>query len=173
MNRIAALDPGRIVVFLCRLFSEQVICVHQEALGSPHFAVAYERGRLMPLFTGSASKIILVNLPPRQLRALYARSEEAFAAGGWGSDWPDVRRNLREMRGAGYCRSTAELDRGMRGLSVPLMGPSGAIIGSLSVAAPIANLAADSIDRFIAALQDAALRTQQELARQTLVWPGR
>src|SRR5262249_41202924 len=48
---------------LCRRFRDQVMCVHREQ--APTFAgrSSYERGRIMPMFLGAASKIILGHLP--------------------------------------------------------------------------------------------------------------
>ena len=44
---------------LCRLYRNQVMCVHQETTPvPPDFAIGYERGRPLPLYRGAASKII-------------------------------------------------------------------------------------------------------------------
>ena len=50
-------------LLLCRLFHDRVMCVHQVLGRGPQAPVSYERGRLMPLFRGATSKIILAHLP--------------------------------------------------------------------------------------------------------------
>src|SRR5215475_13135108 len=59
-------------VLLCRLFHDRVMCVHQVMGRGPQEPVSYERGRLMPLFRGATSKIILAHLPARTLKSLFA-----------------------------------------------------------------------------------------------------
>ena len=49
MKRLARLAPDHGVVLLCRLYRDQVMCVHQESVERPDFAISYERGRPMPL----------------------------------------------------------------------------------------------------------------------------
>jgi DNA-binding IclR family transcriptional regulator len=59
--------PERSILLLCRLFHDRVMCVHQVmGKGSPE-PLSYERGRLIPLFRGATSKIILAHLPQRSL----------------------------------------------------------------------------------------------------------
>lgn len=136
MQRIAASYPGQAVVFLCRLLGRRVMCVNQATSGDPQFAVGYQRGRLMPLFAGSASKVILAHLPPRQLKALFTRNPQEFASAGLGETWDQVRGGLREIRSAGRLVTHAEVDPGMRGISVPLIVENGALLASLNVAGP-------------------------------------
>ena len=58
------------VLLLCRLFHDRVMCMHQVMGRGPQEPVSYERGRLIPLFRGATSKIILANLPARTLKLL-------------------------------------------------------------------------------------------------------
>lgn len=50
-EQVESLPPQHIML-LCRLYRKQVMCVHQEFIERPDFAVSYERGRPMPLFRG-------------------------------------------------------------------------------------------------------------------------
>ena len=144
MRRVAELQPAIIVAFLCRLLGGQVICVDQVSVGELPFAVGYERGRLMPLFAGSASKVILAHLASRPLRALYRGQPEAFAQAGLGHNWEQVKAALRGIRASGAFETSGEVDPGMRGISVPLIARGGAMLGSLNVAGPSELVAASS-----------------------------
>jgi DNA-binding IclR family transcriptional regulator len=164
LQRLARLEPGRTVAFLCRLLGGQVMCVQQASVGDPSFAVGYERGRLMPLFAGSASKVILAHLPPRQLRAHYGREPAAFSGAKLGTSWDEVRATLRAIRDAGYAVSTGEVDPGMRGVSVPLVDQANAVIASVNVAGPQRVLDSSTVERLAKGLRKAAVGIAKELA---------
>jgi DNA-binding IclR family transcriptional regulator len=167
MERLAQMNFGRTVTFMCRRLGGQVMCVHQVSSGDLPLGFGYERGRLMPLFAGSASKIILAHLPYRQLRALYTREPEAFAATKLGETWEQVYSTLQSMRATGYVITSGEVDAGVRGISVPLIDPENAVLASLNVAGPAATLNADLVRRVVEHLQKAATRIQKELREFT------
>lgn len=54
-----------------------------------------------------------------------------------GATWDETKRILRELRATGLSVTESELDRGLRGVSVPIFGASAEIIGSLSIVAPL------------------------------------
>ena len=171
MQRIAQGETGDRVIFLCRLIGGQVMCVDQAVSGEPHFAVSYERGRPMPLFAGSASKMILAHLPPRQLRGLFQREAGHFAAAGLGEDWDSVRGALKAIRNAGHIATLGEVDEGMKGISVPIVDAGSAILASLSIATPVATVSPDQVARMIESLAAAAACIQAALAERS--HPGR
>jgi DNA-binding IclR family transcriptional regulator len=158
MHEIAKLEPGKTVVFVCRLLGRRVMCVAQASTGDLTFEVGYERGRLMPLFRGSASKVILALLSARQLRSLYRREAESFSESGLGATWEEVRDALRNIRLAGFLISNGEIDQGMRGISVPLFVEGGSLFASLTVAGPAHALGPVSVARITDALEAAAPR---------------
>lgn len=133
MTRLAQQLPLNVILLLCRLFRNQVICVHQEARERTHFATSYERGRPMPLFRGAASKIILAHMPPRTVKALYLANAEQFKHASLGSSWDEVKPRLREFRSAGVAITRGELDPGMVGVAVAVFDHAEAVIGSLSL----------------------------------------
>ncbi len=133
MKRLAQKLPPKTLVMLCRLFRNQVMCVHQEAEKTPHFAVSYERGRLMPLFRGAASKIILAHMAPRTVKSLYTKHAVEFAQAGLGVSWDEVKPRLRDLRLAGVAITQGEIDPGLTGIAVGLFEPGETVIGSLSV----------------------------------------
>lgn len=165
MDRLAQLMPGRTVVFLCRLFGEDVMSVHQCAVGTPAFGVSYERGRLMPLYRGSASKVILAHVGPRMLRRLYAQDAARFADARLGSDLEAVRAALRRIRAKGCSITSGEVVRGMRGISAPLFGAGEAICGSLTVAAPRTVLAGAATEEISSALRETGPLIDADLRR--------
>lgn len=146
MQRLTPLLPSNCVMLLCRLYHEHVMCIHQEYAEPPNFGVSYERGRLMPLSRGAASKIILANLPMRFLRAFHARHAGELQ-GSLGADWGEVRAALRNIRAAGVHVTQSELDTGMMGIAAPLFAPESAVIGSISIVLPALEASSEIIAR--------------------------
>lgn len=165
MERVAAFVAARSVVLLCRHYGDDVMCVHQTSLHGPAFGLSYERGRPMPLFAGSASKAILAHLPARRVHALFKRFPEKFAATGLGEDLDSVRANLRALRVRGYQVSSGEIDKGMRGISVPLLESTSVVIGSLSIVGPRAGLKQHALAGMVTELKRAAIAIEGELHR--------
>jgi DNA-binding IclR family transcriptional regulator len=126
-------------VLLCRLFHDRVMCVHQIMGRGPQEPVSYERGRLMPLYRGATSKIILAHLPPRTLKALFAHHAEEIADAGLGASFAEFRRGLATIRRAGVSVSRGEIDPGRVGVAAPIFDKDRAVLGSLSVALPAAT----------------------------------
>lgn len=166
LDRLARLVPGRSVAFLCRLFGEQVMCVAQAAVDDPPFAIGYERGRPMPLFAGSASRVILANLPTRQVRDLHRRAPEGFGRAGLGGDWATVRVALRGQRDSTGCITSGEVDVGMRGVSAPVLAAGAGVIGSVTLAGPMAALPRPTAERVLGEVVRAARAIERELGRK-------
>src|SRR5258707_6239562 len=100
MIELVRYAPGGSTVLLCRLFHDRVMCMHQIMGRGPQEPVSYERGRLMPLYRGATSKIILAHLPPRTLKALWEHHAGEIAAADLGGSWEEFRRGLAAIRRA-------------------------------------------------------------------------
>jgi DNA-binding IclR family transcriptional regulator len=123
-------------VLLCRLYHDRVMCVHQVMGRGPQLPVSYERGRLMPLFRGATSKIILAHLPVRTLKSLFDRHAAEIAEASLGRTFVAFRRYLAGLRRAGVLVSRAEIDSGRVGVAAPIFGAERSILGSLSFVLP-------------------------------------
>jgi len=138
MIELAGTAPEGSTVLLCRLFHDRVMCVHQIMGRGPQQPVSYERGRLMPLYRGATSKIILAHLPARTLKALLAHHAGEIAGAGLGAGWEEFRRGLAAIRRAGVTVSRGEIDPGRVGVAAPIFDKDRAVLGSLSLALPAA-----------------------------------
>jgi DNA-binding IclR family transcriptional regulator len=134
-------------VLLCRLFHDRVMCVHQIMGRGPQEPVSYERGRLMPLYRGATSKIILAHLPGRALKSLLAHHAAEIADAGLGTGWEEFRRGLAAIRRAGVSVSRGEIDPGRIGVAAPIFDSDRAVLGSLSLALPAAHADATLLAR--------------------------
>jgi DNA-binding IclR family transcriptional regulator len=148
-------------VLLCRLFHDRVMCVHQVMGRGPQEPVSYERGRLMPLFRGATSKIILAHLPTRTLKSLFEHDAADIARAGLGKTFDEFRRTLGALRRAGACVSRSEIDPRRVGIAAPIFGADRAVLGSLSFALPEAR--AD--ERLIGRLTPLTIAGAREIER--------
>jgi DNA-binding IclR family transcriptional regulator len=166
MDRIAESVANRGVVFMCRLFDDHVMCVSQASAGDLPFAISYERGRPMPLFAGSASRVILAHLPDRKIRSLYRLHGREFSKH-IGTNWTEAREQLKTVREQGGFTTVGEIDPGMRGISVPITS-NGAVVGSLNVAGPRQGFTTAAIGGLLEELTQAVTKITQELYRTTV-----
>ena len=133
LERMTADLPPDTVGLLCRAYRLTVMCVDQFGRAPAESPVSYERGRPMPLFRGSASKIILAHMPRRKLRRYFDQFAAEVADAGMGGDWESFRATLRRLRAAGVCLTEGELDVGRVGVSAPVFSSEGDILGSIGV----------------------------------------
>jgi DNA-binding IclR family transcriptional regulator len=131
--------PEGSTALLCRLFHDRVMCVHQIMGRGPQEPVSYERGRLMPLYRGATSKIILAHLPGRTLKTLLAHDADEIANASLGAGWDEFRRGLTAIRRAGVSVSRGEIDPGRVGVAAPIFDKDRVVLGSLSLALPAAQ----------------------------------
>jgi DNA-binding IclR family transcriptional regulator len=136
MSDLVQYGPDSSVLLLCRLFHDRVMCVHQVMGRGPHSPVSYERGRLIPLFRGATSKIILAHLPPRTLKSLFTRNAIAISDAGLGDSWQEFRQRLAALRRSGAAVAHGELEPGRVGIAAPIF-ESHSILGSISFVLPL------------------------------------
>jgi DNA-binding IclR family transcriptional regulator len=141
--------PDEAIILLCRLFHDRVICVHQVLGRGPHEPVSYERGRPMPLFRGATSKIILANLPPHMLKALFSKRAHEIAAAGLGENWNAFKRTLAALRREGVCITKGEVDAGRVGIAAPVFSQERVILGSLTFVLPVVQADETRIARLV------------------------
>src|SRR5262245_14784961 len=131
MRWLAEQAPVASIVLLCRLYRDRVMCIHQEEKPGTAGEVSYERGRLMPLFRGAPSKMIIAQLPSRRLASVVrdARAEGSVSD----EQIPDLE-ELRRFRRQGFCITRGEVDKGIVGVAVPLPTARRGVAASLGIA---------------------------------------
>jgi DNA-binding IclR family transcriptional regulator len=156
LQRLVARSGSAGIALLCRIYRTRVMCVHQEARVLSEQTVGYERGRPMPMFRGASSKVIFASLPSRTARWLFGEHKEEIAAAELGSDWETVKANLRRIRRAGLHLTRGEVDTGRVGIAAPVFGPSGNVIGSISMVIPESEATPQFVANIAALVQAAA-----------------
>lgn len=154
-------------MLLCRLFHDGVMCVHQVLGRGPQAPVSYERGRLMPLFRGATSKIILAHLPARTLKPMFEQHAAEIADAGLGDSSDAFRTSLATIRRAGVVVTHGEIDPGRVGVGAPLFDRDGVVLGSLSFALPDARANETLIARLTPLLISGAREIERLMNEET------
>lgn len=123
------------VWLVCRLFKNQVVCIHQS--GGLTDEVSYARGTPRPLFMGATSKAILANLGTRQHNQLFLENPQLIRQSNLGQSWDEFRRSLQRIRRTGFVITAEEVDAGVFGLAAPIFDGDGKVVGSISCVRPI------------------------------------
>lgn len=150
-------------VVLGTLYGERMITVHQ-AHGSEGVSASYGRGRRLPLFRGMLSKTLLCALPRAQLRKLYEHHADEAAAVPFAQDWEGLLANLKQIRARGYALTEGELDPGLVGIGVPVVGRADSITAALGLVMTRARHATLDVDKTVGLLEQAAARILRALA---------
>ena len=137
-------------VLLSELYDNTVVTTHQE-FGSDAQQLKFGRGRRMPLFRSSTSRVVLAHLPPRRLRQLYEQHGEAAELRTTLGDWKEFSRSMLQIRKQGYCLSRGEVEPGRCGLSAPIFDDRLRVLGSISLVGSDQRFAAFN-DSFLASL---------------------
>lgn len=154
-------------LLLCRLFHDRVMCVHQVLGRGPQEPVSYERGRLMPLFRGATSKIILAHLPARTLKSMFEQNAAEIAQAGFGKSWDEFRSSLAAIRRAGVVATHGEIDPGRVGVGAPLFDRDRVVLGSLSFALPAARADESLVGRLTPLLISGAREIERLMNEET------
>lgn len=167
---------GEGILFLCALVGDDVISVYRRE--NPNsLDISYSRGRPMPLFRGSASRVILAHLPERRLMKVFLYHRAAIEEAGLGGEWEAFRANLKEIRSKPYLTGRAQLDAGVFAISAPVFDGDGHILASLTLVMPearaddedieaLAGVVVGGADRLGAAIADVAERAGARMPRK-------
>lgn len=111
--------------------NDQAICLDMVE-SQQSLRCSFEKGRSVPLRAGASAKCLLAHLPPA------ARAAVLDAQYGPGTaERAAAEAELDAIRQAGHALSAGEVDDGVWGCSVPLMGASQQAAGVLTLMAPI------------------------------------
>lgn len=132
-------------VILCRMYNDEVINEHHE-LGHWAAKVTFGRGRPLPLFRGSASKVMLGSLSTALLRKLYERYRHHPDVLAIGDDWDAFRKRFATIRADGHYVSREEVDEETVGIAAPIQVREVGTVGAIALVMPRHREAQTNID---------------------------
>ena len=119
------------------------------------FATYTTGGKALPLNTCSAGKMMLSTLPDKVI--------EQFASRGLARSTPNtigtleaLMDEMREIRMKGYSIDNEEETMGLRCASVPIFGPSGRAVGTISISGPVQSVTDEAVEKALPNMAKAA-----------------
>jgi IclR family pca regulon transcriptional regulator len=114
-------------------------------------------GSRLPAFCTTMGRVLLANLPERQLEELLPRIEYRSFTERTVVSAERLRQILRMVQRNGYSVIDQELEHGLRALAVPIRNPSGRVVAALNVGVHAQRVSLqDLLGRFLAHLRAAA-----------------
>ena len=149
-------------VLLTRRAGNQVVCI--ERVDSPQpIRLAYERGHVLPLHAGASAKILLAYAEPGEVEAALAATPLPRYTDRTVTDPIALRRQLEQIRRAGYVVTDGEVDAGVRGVAAPIRNSQGRVVAGLSVAGLAFRLDDAALPGVVEAVRQAADAISQRL----------
>jgi IclR family pca regulon transcriptional regulator len=114
-------------------------------------------GSRLPAFCTTMGRVLLANLPERQLEELLPRIEYRSFTERTVVSAEKLRQILQMVQRNGYSVIDQELEHGLRALAVPIRNPSGRVVAALNVGVHAQRVSLqDLLGRFLAHLRAAA-----------------
>jgi DNA-binding IclR family transcriptional regulator len=131
---------------------DQRVCV--DAVESAHeLRTIVPVGAALPLFAGSAAKVLLASAPDRDRYVRRAADPERFA------------RDVELVRSRGWAASSGERQPGVASVSAPVAGPYDLVLAAVSVSGPATRLGKGAARRYAPAVMQAAREIERALGR--------
>ncbi|MBO9513193.1 MAG: IclR family transcriptional regulator [Variovorax sp.] len=138
---------------LCRMYNDEIVNVHHEAGYDDETLAFAGRGRPLPLFRGSASKIMLAFAPAARLRKLYEAHQDHPDVRAIAREWPAFQAYFAAIRKRGHYVSNQEVDGGTLGVSAPIRLPRIGAVATLSLLFSVDRLPLLNVDGLAAILK--------------------
>ncbi len=136
--------------------------VYADKVESRHLLRTHSRvGQRAPFHAGATGKCILAFLSPDEVTRLLGPGPFPRFTDNTIADLPTLLAQLDVVRQQGYAVSVEEIDAGVAGIGVPLLGWDRRPIGAISVTAPLARIDEAKQAQIIGALRQVADEWQQ------------
>lgn len=160
VQRLVA-DTG-LELLLSQLYGDRIVNVfYEHTTGNEPLELG--RGRVMPLFRGSTGRMILAEMPQRQLRRIYEAHKNDPDLHAIGDSWKNFSRALEKVREQGYCISAGQVHPEKVGISAPIFVQNH-ILGSLTLIASTARYGALREEYVARSVVDAAREITRRIA---------
>lgn len=127
-----------------------------------HFALG--PGARLPAHVSSMGRVLLADLPTRQLDFYFARATIERYTASTIVDEKALRRIIAQAGKQGYAIVVGEMDETITGVSVPVRNPAGQAVAALNISTAQARVSQDEVrNRILPRLLDAASQIQRSL----------
>ena len=137
-----------------------------------HFALG--PGARLPAHVSSMGRVLLADLPPRQLDFYFARAPLERYTASTVVDEKALRRIIAQAGKQGYAIVNGEMDETITGVSVPVRNPAGQAVAALNISTAQARVSQDEVrNRILPRLLGAATQIQRSLRSREAARTGR
>jgi DNA-binding IclR family transcriptional regulator len=125
--------------------------------------VSSEQGKILPLYGGASSKILLAYQQDEVVDELFNKNIIVSHTPNTLTDKQELRKNLQEIIDNGYAISDQEIDEGVYAVGVPIKDMKNEVIAGLSVAGPRERIIKQDLQFYVRTLQECAVEIQKYL----------
>lgn len=143
------------------------VCLHREEGAHPIRTYALMPGGHHPLGVGAGSLAMLAALPDPEIEAIIAANADEVASTYPRLSIDSLRAQVTQTRETGIALNPGLIFEDSWGLGVALLGPDGAVLGAVSLAAIESRMKEPRRRELATALQDAARKIEARLGRST------
>ncbi len=143
------------VVHLAQLDGGQVLYVEKRNAVRP-VEMFSEAGKVGPAYCTGVGKAMLAYLPEPQLAAALARQSFHRHTAQTLDTQAALRAELAAIRARGYAYDREEHEVGIICIAVPILSPSGRLLGAMSVTGTTQHMSFPQLEAYLPRLQDAA-----------------
>lgn len=145
-------------------YDDRIINIFEHEGSLERLPLSFGRGTTMPVFRSSTSKVILASMSRSRLKRLWKEHQHERDCQSIGKDWLSFWKALQTIKRQGYWTSTGELDKGMSGISAPILFGTGEVAGSMSLVFTLENFKAYETELLGSRLRAAASQVSRALA---------
>ncbi|GGK98982.1 IclR family transcriptional regulator [Nocardia jinanensis] len=151
---------GETTLLVARV-NHHVLCLDRAESTHP-VRLQFEPGVLMSLHRGSAARVLLASMPPRERRAFLATQQLPEA------EREQIEADIATVAGLGWVQSFGEVDEGIWGVSAAIRD-DGRVVGALGLAGPLYRLDKRARERIISLVVSGAELVSDALAQGVAV----
>jgi DNA-binding IclR family transcriptional regulator len=155
-------DSTRESISLYILEGDERLCI--ERLESPQTVRIVTRvGRRLPLYAGSAGKVMLAYLRPRRLAEYFNTVTLAPLTSKTIIDPESLRYELEKIRAEGCAVSHGEWIEDAAGVAAPILDQNGEVVAALSISGPIGRFTDENVTKYCAEVKRVAAQISESL----------
>jgi len=143
------------------------ICVEMVESSQP-VRLEMRVGRRLPLYAGASGKVLLAFLPEPEIRRIVSQIELTPLRPNTITQADALFRELAAIRQRGYATSFEETDSGAMGVAAPVYDGAGKPVAGLGIAAPLARIPREQVDRVVPLVLEASRRLSARLGARQL-----
>lgn len=152
----------RETISLYILEGKERVCV--ERIESPHNVRIVQRiGRRLPLYAGSAGKVMLAFLSPAQQEEYLQNTPLPALTAKTITDINALRLELKKAREQGYAVSFGEWVEDAAGVAAPILNQKGQVIAALAISGPTMRFNQQNVERYCFEAKRVALQISTRL----------